>query len=276
VENSGFLDTINFAKDIERYIKIKAIIYTMLDSWVYTILSVVIISLISLVGVVAIAIKKDLLNRVLFFLVSFSVGALLGGAFIHLLPEAFENGLGIYVSFYVLLGILVFFVMEKFVHWRHCHIPTSKEHPHPFAYMNLIGDSLHNFIDGMVIAGSYLVSIPLGIATTLAVVFHEIPQEIGDFGVLVHGGFKRTKALMFNFLTALTAIIGAVLVLIIGVKFQNISSFLIPFTAGGFIYIAGSDLIPELHKECNADRSVLQLIAIVLGMMVMAVLLLIE
>jgi len=276
VVNSGFLDTINFAKDIERYIKIKAIIYTMLDSWVYTILSVVIISLISLVGVVAIAIKKDLLNRVLFFLVSFSVGALLGGAFIHLLPEAFENGLGIYVSFYVLLGILVFFVMEKFVHWRHCHIPTSKEHPHPFAYMNLIGDSLHNFIDGMVIAGSYLVSIPLGIATTLAVVFHEIPQEIGDFGVLVHGGFKRTKALMFNFLTALTAIIGAVLVLIIGVKFQNISSFLIPFTAGGFIYIAGSDLIPELHKECNADRSVLQLIAIVLGMMVMAVLLLIE
>ncbi|MBU0536291.1 MAG: ZIP family metal transporter [Nanoarchaeota archaeon] len=249
----------------------------MLDSWIYTILSVVIISLISLVGIVGVAVRKELLKKVLFFLVSFSVGALLGGAFIHLLPETFEEyGFGIYTSFYVLGGILVFFVLEKFIHWRHCHIPTSKDHPHPFAYMNLIGDSLHNFIDGMVIAGSYLASIPLGFATTLAVVFHEIPQEMGDFGVLVHGGFKRSKALMFNFLTALTAVIGAVVVLIIGVRVQNITSFLLPFTAGGFIYIAGSDLIPELHKECNASKSVMQLIAIVLGMMVMAAMMLME
>ncbi|MFC1755110.1 ZIP family metal transporter [Thermoproteota archaeon] len=249
----------------------------MINTWLYTIISVIIISLLSLIGIITVSVKEDRLKRILFLLVSFSVGALLGGAFIHLIPETVEKyGFGFEISMYVLLGILVFFVMEKFIHWRHCHIPTSKHHPHPFVYMNLVGDGLHNFIDGMVIAGSYLVSIPLGVATTLAVLFHEIPQEIGDFGVLIHGGFSRAKALFFNLITALTAIVGAVVVLIIGAKMQNITMFLLPFTAGGFIYIAGSDLIPELNKECEASRSVMQLIAVIFGMMVMAALLLME
>ena len=245
--------------------------------WVYSIVSVIIVSLLAFIGILTLSISEKKLRRVLFFLVSFSVGALLGGAFIHLLPEtAGEYGFGPAVSLYALLGIIVFFVMEKFVHWRHCHIPTSTSHPHPFVYMNLIGDGLHNLIDGMVIAGSYLVSIPLGMSTTIAVVLHEIPQEIGDFGVLVHGGFSRMKALFFNFLSALTAVIGAVAVLIIGTKVQNITMFLLPFTAGGFIYIAGSDLIPELHKECEGLKSFGQLIAVLLGIGVMALMLLME
>lgn len=249
----------------------------MIETWFYTLASVAFVSIISLIGIFTFSIKIDKLRKALLFLVSFSAGALLGDTFIHLFPTMIkQSGFGLDAAAYLLSGMLIFFVLEKFIHWRHCHIPTSKEHPHPFVYMNLIGDSLHNFIDGMVIAGSYLVSIPLGFATTLAVVFHEIPQEIGDFGVLVHGGFRRMKALLFNFLTALTAVVGAIVVLAAGMKTGNIISLIIPFTAGGFLYIAGSDLIPELHKETDATKSVVQLIGLVLGVLIMVALLAID
>lgn len=245
----------------------------ILTAAAYSLVSVLVISLISLVGLVTLSIRIEQLKKVLLFLVSFSAGALFGGAFIHLLPEAVEEyGFTISVSLYLIAGLLVFFVMEKFIHWRHCHIPTSKEHPHPFVFMNLIGDGLHNLIDGLVIGGSYLVSIPVGIATTTAVILHEIPQEIGDFGVLIHGGFSRSKALFFNFLSALTAVLGAVISLAVGTAVKDYSMFLLPFTAGGFIYIAGSDLIPELHKECKASKSLIQLLSIVLGIGIMAML----
>jgi len=134
---------------------------------------------------------------------------------------------------------------------------------------NLIGDGVHNLVDGLVIGASYLVGIPLGITTTIAIILHEIPQEIGDFGVLVHGGFTRKKALMLNLLTALTAVAGVIISLLIGTKIQNYTLFLLPFTAGGFIYIAGSDLIPELHKEVKPLKSLFQLIAILLGIGIM-------
>ncbi|MCX6706961.1 MAG: ZIP family metal transporter [Candidatus Woesearchaeota archaeon] len=245
--------------------------------WFYTILSVVIVSLISLIGIFTLVIKKESLSKILFILVSFSAGALLGDSFIHLIPEISETtGFGFNAAISLLAGIMVFFILEKFIQWRHCHVPTSKSHPHPFAYMNLIGDGLHNSIDGMVIAASYIVSVPLGIATTLAVIFHEIPQEIGDFGVLLHGGFSRAKALFFNLLSALTAVIGAVVILIIGTKVQGITDFLLPFTAGGFIYIAGSDLIPEMHKENKVGKSLLQLAGLVAGMAIMAALIMLE
>jgi zinc and cadmium transporter len=165
---------------------------------------------------------------------------------------------------------VLFFVLEKFVHWRHCHVPTSTEHPHPFAYMNLVGDSLHNFIDGLVIGVSYLVSVPLGITTTFVIILHEIPQELGDFGVLLHGGFKKKKAILLNFVTALTAVLGTIVGLLLGSSAESLSLLVLPLTAGGFIYIAGSDLIPELHKECKASRSLVQLIGIVAGILVMA------
>jgi len=247
----------------------------MPNVWIYTLVSVLIVSLISFVGVLTLSIKADKLKKILLYMVSFSAGALFGDAFIHLLPEIIEEvGFGLNISIYVMIGIGFSFVIEKFIHWRHCHIPHSKEHIHPFAMMNLFGDGVHNFIDGIIIGASYLVNIPVGIATTLAVIFHELPQEIGDFGVLLHGGFSKAKALFFNFITALTAVFGAIVSLLIGSYVENITTFLVPFAAGTFIYIAGSDLIPELHKEVEVKKSLLQFISIVLGVSVMLFLLL--
>jgi len=210
--------------------------------------------------------------------VSFSVGGLFGGAFIHLIPKAVEEvgGFGFKISLCILFGLVSSFVIEKFIHWRHCHIPTSAEHPHPFAYMNLFGDAVHNFIDGLLIAGSYLAGLPIGIATTLAVIFHEIPQEIGDFGVLVYGGFSRSKALFYNFLSAITAIIGALVFLSLSPYIKDYTIYLLPFAAGEFIYIAGSDLVPELHKETNPFKSTLQLIALIFGLIILFLLIFLE
>jgi len=222
--------------------------------------------------------KEEHLKRILLYLVSFSAGGLFGDAFIHLIPEAMEeNSFGINVSLLIISGIIFSFIVERFLQWRHCHILSSEEHPHTFAYINLFGDSVHNFVDGIVIGGSYMASIPLGVATTLAVVFHEIPQEIGDFGVLIYGGFNKSRALFFNFLTALTAILGAIVALILGSIIQGSILFLIPFAAGNFIYIAGSDLIPELRKEEPALlKSALQLSAFVLGILFMLSLIILE
>lgn len=162
------------------------------------------------------------------------------------------------------------------VRWRHCHIPNSKTHIHPVVPMNLIGDGLHNLTDGMIIAASYSLDFSLGLATTLAVVLHEIPQEIGDFGVLVYGGLSVKKAVIFNFLSATTAILGAVIALLVGSVVAGFSSIILPIAAGGFIYIAGADLIPELHHEFNPKTSIKQLMAIILGIGIMAALLIWE
>ncbi len=243
--------------------------------WIYSIISVLVVSAISFIGILGLSIKAEKLRKILIYLISFSAGALLGDAFIHLLPETIEQvGFGLQISGYILLGILIFFVLEKVIHWRHCHMPTTKEHVHPFAYTNLVGDALHNFIDGLIIVAGYLISPAAGIATTLAVILHEIPQEIGDFGVLLHAGFSKTRALMMNFLTALTAIIGAIVGLVLSNYVGNIELILVPIAAGGFIYIAGSDLIPELHKDSDKIwRSILQLIAFIVGIGIMLLLL---
>ena len=242
--------------------------------WVYSIVSVIIVSLIAFVGIFTLSVKERLLKKFLLYMISFAAGALFGGAFLHLLPESVEHG-NESVWIFALLGIILFFVLEKVVHWHHCRESTlsKKGNVHPFAYMILIGDGLHNFVDGLVIAASYIVSIPLGIATTIAVVLHEIPQEIGDFGVLLHGGFTRLRALFVNFLSALTAILGAIVALLLGGVIENIELILVPIAAGGFIYIAGSDLIPELNKEKNIWKAILQLFAFMLGIGVMGLLL---
>ncbi|MDO8516888.1 MAG: ZIP family metal transporter [Nanoarchaeota archaeon] len=243
----------------------------------YSILSVFIISLISLIGVLFLSFKTDKLNTILIYFISFSAGALFGDVFIHLIPSLVkENEFSVFSALFILFGILIFFILEKILHWQHCHMPITKTHVHTFAYMNLVGDSLHNFIDGLIIAASYLVSIPIGIATTLAVVLHEIPQEIGDFGVLLHGGFSKSRALLVNFITALTAFAGLFIGLWLGEIIPNISLFFISIAAGGFIYIAGSDLIPELHKETSFSKSLVQTLAFILGILVMFSLLLIE
>ncbi|HLN19204.1 MAG TPA: ZIP family metal transporter [Patescibacteria group bacterium] len=248
----------------------------MLSIWLYTIISVFIVSLISLIGVFTLSIDQKKLYNFLIYFVSLSAGTLMGDAFIHLIPEAYKSENNRSVSVYILLGILIFFVLEKILHWRHCHEEPCPEHPHPFSYVILVGDAVHNAIDGMVIAASFFVSIPIGIATATAVIFHEIPHEIGNFGSLVYGGFTRRKALMYNFLSALFAIAGAVLVLVVNITDGSLTKFLIPFAAGGFVYIAGTDLIPELHKHTEIKKGIWQLLAFIFGIGLMLGLLISE
>ena len=249
----------------------------MIQIWLYTIISVAIVSLISLVGVFTLSIDQKKLYKILIYFVSLSAGTLMGDAFIHLIPEAYKiSGGSSRVSIYILTGIVLFFVLEKVLHWRHCHEEPCATHPHPFSYIILFGDGVHNLIDGMVIAASFLVSVPVGVATAVAVIFHEIPHEIGNFGSLVYGGFTRSRALMYNFLSAIFAILGAVLVLAVNINDGSLTRFLIPFAAGGFVYIAGTDLIPELHKHAEAKKGIIQLITFLAGIGLMLGLLLFE
>jgi zinc and cadmium transporter len=232
------------------------------------------------VGIAFISISEQRLKRVIFVMVSLAVGSLFGDAFIHLLPESFEKfGAKVEASLWVLAGIFLFFILEKFLLWRHQHT-LEGNHPnhsiHPVGYMNLFADGVHNFIDGTIIGASYLVSLPVGIATTLAVIFHEIPHELGNFFVLLYAGFTKTKALFFNFLTGLFAILGTLVALLVGSTVEYFSSLMLPLAAGGFIYIAGSDLVPELNKEKELSKSLVQLIAIATGVGLMLLLTLME
>lgn len=229
--------------------------------------STLLVSLISLVGIFTLAVKGKSLEKILFCLVGFSAGSLIGSAFLHILPEILERTRTIAIFHYLILGIVLFFLMEKYFYWRHCHNGICDVHA--FTYLNLIGDGFHNFVDGMVIAASFVVSLKLGIVTTLAVIFHEIPQELGDFGVLVFGGFSKAKALFCNFISSLTAIAGA-LVGYFMFDIRNFSNFILALSAGGFIYIAASDLIPQLHKETNLRQSSFAFIAFLSGIVFMA------
>jgi zinc and cadmium transporter len=262
----------------------------MATVWLYSILSVLAVSLISFIGLLGITLSTKTLSKIVLYLVSFSAGALLGDALIHLLPETVgeAGGFTTQISIYVLLGFFSLFVIEKLICWRHCHADITqdeidhehhvghKKHVHAFVWMNLIGDSVHNFIDGLIIAASYIVSVPVGIATTSAVILHEIPQEIGDFGVMIHGGFSKIKALSFNFITALTAVLGVIVVFILDARIEHLNTFLIPFAAGHFIYIAASDLVPEIHKELDIKKSIIQMVFFLLGIVVMFSLILLE
>ncbi len=231
--------------------------------------STFLVTLISLVGIFTLSLNEKLMRGLLYYFVSFSAGALIGGAFLHLLPEALEKT-GSEIVFYSLIsGFILFFLLERYFCWRHCHDETCNVHA--FTYLSLAGDSLHNFIDGLVIAASFMVSVKLGIVTTLAVILHEIPQELGDFGVLVYGGFSKKKALFYNFISAFTAMIGAVTGYFISAVASGYSIYIVPLTAGGFIYIAASDLIPQIHKERDLRRSNIALIVFLSGIFFMGV-----
>jgi len=224
------------------------------------------VSLLSLAGVAFIAVGEHKLKQIIFVMVSLAVGSLFGDAIIHLLPGAFEQSPDrVQASVSILAGIFAFFVLEKFLLWRHEHVLEPGHATHPVGYMNLLADALHNFIDGMIIAASYMVNYQTGVATTLAVIFHEIPHELGNFFVLLYAGFTKTKALLFNFLSALAAILGTIIALAVGSKVQNFAQMILPLAAGGFIYIAGSDLVPELNKEVRLSKSLVQMIAIGAG-----------
>lgn len=249
----------------------------MIETYLYTAGSVIVVSLVSLVGLTLFSLREDLLRKYTFVLISIAVGALLGDAFIHLIPEALEEAANpLLASICIVGGLLFFFVIEKFLHWHH-HGEDQHDHDlHPVGKLVIFSDGVHNFIDGIVIAASFMVSIPLGIATTIAVLLHEIPQEIGDFSVLLHAGYSKAKALWFNFLSALTALLGALVFFLLGSVVEAHMHYALAITAGGFIYIAVADLIPELHKTKNAKHSFYQLVAVVVGVLAMLALTVLE
>lgn len=248
----------------------------MASIWFSAILSSFLISIISLVGVVFAPIKLEKLRKILVYFISFSAGALLGGAFYHLIPKIIEEvGFNFTTSSLLIGGILLFFILEKVVHWHHTLIPYCKEHVHPLAIMSLVGGSFHNFLDGLIIGASFLISIPIGITISVVVALHKIPKEMGWFGILVHGGFSKRKALAFNYISSLFTIVGTFVALIVSNFIENIQFIIIPISVGGFIYLAGSNLIPELHKEVGLGKAILQVITLLAGLGVMALLLLI-
>ncbi|MCQ9207249.1 MAG: ZIP family metal transporter [Omnitrophica bacterium] len=228
----------------------------------------VLVSVISLVGALTIWFNKKIFDKILILIVGFAAGTLIGSAFLHLLPEAMEHAKSEQVFLYALIGFTLFFVMERYFHWRHCHEGACDIHA--FTYLNLIGDGVHNFADGLIIAASFVTDFRLGVVATVAVILHEVPQEMGDFAILLYGGFTRSKALLFNFLCSLAAILGAITGYALSNIAGNVSIFLISFTAGGFIYIAASDLIPELHRQKNPKRANIALVTFIFGLLFMA------
>lgn len=227
------------------------------------ILATAVNSLTALVGAVSLALRKETLKKMLFALVGFSAGALLAGAFFHLIVESLEKLAAETVFVYVFSGFVLFFLIERVLHWHHCH--KGECDVHTFSYMILIGDGIHNFIDGLIIAASFMVNAGFGIVTTLLIIAHEVPQELGNFGVLVHGGFGRKKALLLNLAVQATCILGGIMGFFMAQGAGMATALLVPFAAGGFIYIAASDLIPELHREADLKRAVAAFVFFLLG-----------
>ena len=253
--------------------------------------SVMLVSAVSLIGVFALSVREALLRRVLFVLVALATGAMFGNILLHLIPEAYaEAGDAKAVGIAIIAGMLAFFVLEKVLRWRHTHavlengegsevhLPhegAERPHGHAVAHLGplvLSADALHNVLDGFIIAGAYLVSPAAGIATTVAVVLHEIPQEIGDFGLLLHAGYTRAQALAWNFFSALTAFLGAGIGLYLSSTIEGVIPYMAAFAGGNLLYIAGSDLLPELRKTIDARRSVVQLVFLIVGVALVALL----
>lgn len=241
---------------------------------IYSLVSVIIDSLLSLLGVFFLVLHRRTFDELITYTLALSSGILLGTAFLDLIPEGLTR-IGNDSFLYVIAGMISFFALEKVIAWHHHadeDIDEKKQKEKPFAYLTLVGDGIHNFIDGVIIGISYVVSIPLGITTTIAIIAHEIPHELSDFTLLIYGGFSNKKALWWNFLSGLTSIFGTVLVLLLSKQIVSISGFLLPFAAGNFLYIAASDLIPELHKKGQVVTSVFQILLIILGVSIISLL----
>lgn len=242
----------------------------MENVWFGAIGSTLVVSILSFSGILLLAMRAKQLEKFVFILVSFAIGALFGNTFFMLIPESFaliENTQ--LIGILIVAGLIVMFILEKLIHWHHCHKVSHKHETAPLGYISLVTDSLHNFTDGVLIAAAWMASPGVGIATTIAVILHEIPQEISDFGVLLHAGFSKKKALFLNFIAACAAILGAVVTILLGSYTDKLIVFILPFAAGGFIYLAGSDLIPELHRESSTRKSWIQLLAIIAGLLLM-------
>lgn len=251
---------------------------------IWSVFSVTLVSLVSLVGLLTLSMDEQRIRRLATFFISFAVGALLGDAFIHLIPETFsESGHGtpLVRSLLILTGMLMFFVVEKLLRHQHgvlhsqYHRDALPERPE-LAAINIVGDAIHNFIDGVLIGASYLASPALGISTTLAVLLHEIPQEVGDFSILIHSGMSVRKAVAFNLMSASVAVLGTAAALFVGSIAESAAAFLLPVTAGGFVYLAAADLIPELQHDRSFRALSVQTTLIVAGISIMGLLTLIE
>lgn len=249
-------------------------------AFTYGLISIIITSLVSFIGGLLFIISKDKLKKVLPYLVSLSVGALIGDALIHLLPEAFAGGDGGIVGIFALGGFFAFLLLEHALHWHHSHDGDEESHDHGNHISTLVtvADGVHNFIDGIIIAIGFTLGTEVGIATTIAVILHEIPQEIGDIGLLIYGGWSKAKALFYNFISACMAILGFLSVYIFDNYtdlFESNLPYFLAMAAGGFIYIASADLIPELKKNHRKDF-VKHIMVILAGIIAMALLLLLE
>ncbi|MBN1325703.1 ZIP family metal transporter [Candidatus Falkowbacteria bacterium] len=233
--------------------------------FILILISTLLMSLIAWVGLLTLFLNEKRLKKIIFPLVALSAGALLGGAFLHMIPESIiEMGTGLEVFIWLLFGFSLFFLMEQFIQWHHCHKLPS-EHKKPVTYLILIADGIHNFIGGLAIASAFIVDIKVGLVTWLACAAHEVPQELGDFGILIHGGWEKKKALFFNFLSALTIVLGGLIAYFLSTKINV--AFLVPFAAGNFIYIACSDLIPEIKQESSFKNNLIYFSVFIIGIL---------
>lgn len=232
------------------------------------ILATLIISSGSFVGVLTLALNQKFLSKILLSLVSLSAGTMLAAALLHLLPEAISL-LGPRLPFELTLASFIgFFLLERFLHWRHCHSPQHLT-KHTVGTMNLIGDAIHNFLDGLLIAASFAAGSGIGLVSTLAIALHELPQEIGDFGVLLHSGFTRRRALLANVLVSTTAVMGGILGYTASHSVTAFASYLLPIAAGGFLYIAAADLIPELKSVAATKKTLVMITTFLFGVIIM-------
>lgn len=242
---------------------------------IYAFIATLLVSVVSLIGIAALSVTERALRGAMYIFVGLAAGALLGDAFIHLIPEAFEGGIEETVfAASILTGIIIFLLLEKYLRWHSrnmghknclpgedCVVNTKK----PLGALVLFGDGVHNFVDGTLIAASFSLSLPLGIATTIAVFLHEVPQEITDFALLLHAGFSRAEALFWNLMSGLVALLGMFAFFLVKDSVSNIESVAAAFTAGGFIYIAAAHLVPELQKTEHPGRSAVEFIAVLIG-----------
>lgn len=237
-----------------------------MNSFLWIIAGGFLMSVVSLVGSITIVLKPAHLDRLVLPLVSLAAGTLLGGAFFHMIPEGMKHIGALNGGAWLLGGFSIFLGIEQFLHWHHSHHFCDKYH-RPMTYLILIGDGLHNFIGGLAIASTFLLNPQAGIVAWLAAVAHEVPQELGDFGILIHGGWNRKQALLWNFISALTFPLGALCAFILSRQFPLAA--LILFGAGNFIYIAASDLVPEIKSHPNIKRAVVHFITFLLGILLM-------
>jgi zinc and cadmium transporter len=243
----------------------------MLTSTLYTILATLVAFLSSFVGIFTISLNEKTLHKVLAVLIAYSAGTILGAALFDLLPEAVKLVDEALVYPIIAFGFVFFLLLERTIYWYHGHgheheFEQEEEDTKSFAYLNLIGDFIHNFIDGMIIAASFVNSVPVGIAATIAVIFHELPQEMGDYGILVYAGIERRRALLLNGAAALSVVIGGLFGSFFINSVENLEGYMVAFSAGAFLFLSASELIPEMQEERDRGKALIQLVVLILGM----------